>query len=423
MACMLWEQTFYEDGMEIVERISNLVEKVAPSMVASLAIVARNEMKLRHVPLLVARIMAKLPEHKKFVASTLEAIIQRPDELSEFVSLYWKDGRQPLSAQVKKGLARAFQKFNAYQLGKYNRDSIIRLRDVLFLCHAKPKDHQQEILWKSLADNTLPIPDTWEVALSATKGEEKRQVWERLLSENKLGAMALLRNLRNMEQAGVSDFLVLKALNNMSVERILPFRFIAAARYAPQHEPELESAMFACLTNHDKLLGKTVILMDVSGSMEQQLSDRSEMTRMEAGCALAILAREICENVSVYSFSSQCMLVPARRGFALRDALEDSQKHGATYLGAAVKEINQSESYDRLIVFTDEQSHDTVPDPSGRGYLVNVASYQNGVGYGKWIHIDGFSEAVLDFIREIETNRICQERTTLLSEEEQNARL
>jgi hypothetical protein len=423
MACMLWEQTFYEDGMEIVERISNLVEKVAPSMVASLAIVARNEMKLRHVPLLVARIMAKLPEHKKFVASTLEAIIQRPDELSEFVSLYWKDGRQPLSAQVKKGLARAFQKFNAYQLGKYNRDSIIRLRDVLFLCHAKPKDHQQEILWKSLADNTLPIPDTWEVALSATKGEEKRQVWERLLSENKLGAMALLRNLRNMEQAGVSDFLVLKALNNMSVERILPFRFIAAARYAPQHEPELERAMFACLTNHDKLLGKTVILMDVSGSMEQQLSDRSEMTRMEAGCALAILAREICENVSVYSFSSQCMLVPARRGFALRDALEDSQKHGATYLGAAVKEINQSESYDRLIVFTDEQSHDTVPDPSGRGYLVNVASYQNGVGYGKWIHIDGFSEAVLDFIREIETNRICQERTTLLSEEEQNARL
>ena len=58
--------------------------------------------------------------------------------------------------------------------------------------------------------------------------------------------------------------------------------------------------------------------------------------------------------------------------------------------------------YDRLIVFTDEQAHDSVPDPRGRGYMVNVASNQYGVGYGKWNHIDGFSEAILDYIRESE---------------------
>ena len=53
---------------------------------------------------------------------------------------------------------------------------------------------------------------------------------------------------------------------------------------------------------------------------------------------------------------------------------------------------------DRLIVFTDEQSHDAVPAPKGRGTLVNVASYQHGVGHGAWTRVDGFSEAVIAWI-------------------------
>ena len=53
---------------------------------------------------------------------------------------------------------------------------------------------------------------------------------------------------------------------------------------------------------------------------------------------------------------------------------------------------------DRLIVFTDEQSHDAVPAPKGRGYLVNVTSYQHGVGNGPWRRVDGFSEAVIAWI-------------------------
>ena len=52
----------------------------------------------------------------------------------------------------------------------------------------------------------------------------------------------------------------------------------------------------------------------------------------------------------------------------------------------------------RLIVFTDEQSHDQVPAPRGRGYMVNVASYQHGVGKGDWQRVDGFSEAVIGWI-------------------------
>jgi hypothetical protein len=95
--------------------------------------------------------------------------------------------------------------------------------------------------------------------------------------------------------------------------------------------------------------------------------------------------------------------VPARRGFALRDAIDASQRHNGTLLGAAVAGLNELEAYDRLIVITDEQAHDTVPSPKGRGYVINVASYKNGVGYGKWTHIDGWSESVIEYIRELES--------------------
>jgi hypothetical protein len=115
-----------------------------------------------------------------------------------------------------------------------------------------------------------------------------------------------------------------------------------------------------------------------------------------------VLLREIGEKVGVFSFSDNLAEVPARRGFALRDAIDASQQHGATYLGKAVEELNKKERYDRLIVITDEQAHDSVPRPKGKGYVINVASYKNGVGYGKWTHIDGWSEAVIEYIRTLE---------------------
>jgi hypothetical protein len=399
LACLLWESQFYEDGVEIAGRIKELVPKVAPEKVAALAVEARTQMKLRHAPLMLVREMARHATHRKLVAETLEQVIQRADELAEFVAIYWKDGRVPLSAQVKKGLAAAFGKFDEYALAKYNREGPIKLRDVLFLIHAKPVDETQAALWKRLVDGELVTPDTWEVALSG--GGDKREQWERLLRERKLGALALLRNLRNMEQAKVDERLVFSALKAMKTERVLPFRFIAAARYAPQWEQSLEDAMFKCVAEAPKLKGKTVLLVDVSGSMDAQLSRRAEMTRADAGYGLAVLLREVCEKVEIFSFSEHTRRIPSRRGFALRDAIHGSQPHGGTYLGTAVKMV--AGSYDRLIVISDEQAADSVPPPTETGYVINVAGYKNGVGYGRWLHIDGWSEAVIDYIRAFES--------------------
>jgi 60 kDa SS-A/Ro ribonucleoprotein len=405
LACMLWEDEFYESGATIASRLRELVPQVAPATVAALAIEARSSMKLRHVPLLLVREMARHATHRSLVSETLAAVIQRADELSEFVAIYWAAGKQPLSGQVKKGLAAAFPRFDEYALAKYDRATVVRLRDVLFLSHAKPRDAEQAAVWKRLVNGELATPDTWEVALSAssTSGVSKRETWERLLTERRLGALALLRNLRNLKDATVPEHLIVNALVAMNAERVLPFRFLAAARHAPHLEEALEAAMFRSVLQRDRLAGHTVLMVDVSGSMIAPLSRRSEMNRVDAAYGLAILLREIAEKVSLFTFSNAAKFVPARRGFALRDALETSQPHGGTNLGAALVTVHDEvPHYDRLIVITDEQSHDRVAAPRNRGYVINVASAKNGVGYGSWIHIDGFSESVVDYIRELE---------------------
>jgi 60 kDa SS-A/Ro ribonucleoprotein len=395
LSCLLWEDEFYEDGEAIAARITALAASVDPEIVAKLAIEARGEMNLRHAPLLLLTVLAKTGAgREKLVANTVEAVIQRADELSELVAIYWRNGKRPLPAQFKKGLARAFQKFDAYQLAKYDRPGPVRLRDVLFLVHAKPAATEQAKIWAQLAEKQLDSPDTWEVALSG--GADKRETFERLLRDGKLGYLALLRNLRNMAAAGVDEGLVREAIvARKGAKRVLPFRFVAAARAAPVYDRALDQALKAVIAEQARLSGKTIVLVDVSGSMGQPLSKRSDLRRLDAAAALAAV---INGDIRVFSFSDQVVEVPARGGLAGIDAIVQSQEHSGTWLGKAVEHVNGL-PHDRLIVVTDEQSHDSVPEPvAGQAYMINVASYRNGVGYGRWVHLDGFSEQVLRYI-------------------------
>lgn len=403
LACLLWETGFYEDGTTTAERIKSLVHVCDPKDVAQLALKARNEMKLRHAPLLLMRELARHPKKPVF-HKVLSSVIQRADELTEFLAIYWSEKRQPLSKQVKLGLANAFPKFSAYQLAKYNRPNKVKLRDVLFLSHAKPKDEEQAATWKKLVDGTLEPPNTWEVMLST--GKDKKATFMELLEKKELGYLALLRNLRNMQESGVPKSIVEKAiLSGAKNSKALPFRFIAAARAVPSYELVLDQAMALSVKGLEKLEGKTVVVVDVSGSMDQKLSGKSDLSRLDAACALAALVSGICEDVRVFSFSQKVVEVPRRQGMALIDSIRNSQAHGGTYLGVALKDINAKvPDATRMIVITDEQSHDSVgaPNKGCRGYMLNVASYQNGVGYGPWTRITGFSEAVVNYIQESE---------------------
>ena len=406
MACLLWESQFYESGASIADRIAQGVQAVSQEIAAAIAVEAREVMHLRHVPLFVVREMAR--RGGKIVGDTLARVIQRPDELTEFLAIYWKDGKQPLSAQVKRGLAEAFTKFDAYQLAKYARPKSVRLRDVLFLSHAKPQTDEHRETWPRLIDGTLEAPDTWEVALSG--GADKKEAWGRLLSENKLGGLALLRNLRNMQQADVSRGLIRAAIAKNPFRRVLPFRFLAAAEHAPDLEPDLEQAMFRGLADM-KLPGKSAIVVDVSGSMSSALSSRSQMSRQDAAAGLAIMLREMCDDVDVIVFGLTAALLPPRRGFALRDLIRSARVGHATYAHLG-KQIADTRGYDRIIVITDEQVwgpgrayHHSggLTDPLGKGFVINVASDQNGIGYGAWTHIDGWSEGVVRYIQESES--------------------
>jgi hypothetical protein len=397
LACMLWEKGFYESGEAVANRIKRLVKEALPHEVAALAIEAREQQRLRHAPLLLVRELARYPSRFS-VADTLCRVIQRADELAEFLALYWSEGKKPLAKQVKKGLACAFEKFNEYQLAKYNRESTVKLRDVLFMVHAKPRDEEQAALWKRLAEGTLMTPDTWEVALSA--GANKKEAFERLLREGKLGYMALLRNLRNMHQAEVDSGLVFEALaDGAAKSKALPFRYVAAARAVPAWEPQIDQAMQVALSGLDKLPGKTAVLVDVSPSMNVQLSSKSDLTRRDAAGALAVLLRGVCSEVRVFAFSTQVGEAPPRNGMALLDAIKNAAPSNGTLIGNAVRHVSKvMHDADRLIVFTDEESQDVVPAPHCKGYMVNVATTKNGVGYGDWTHISGFSESVVSYI-------------------------
>lgn len=407
MACMLWESGFYESGEAVADRIKRLVPLCSPDDVAEIAIEAREKQRLRHVPLLLVRELARNSGRcaEGLIANTLCRVIQRADELAEFLAIYWAEdkakdmrARHPLAKQVKKGLACAFQKFNEYQLAKYNRDAAVKLRDVLFMVHAKPKDDEQAALWKRLIADTLATPDTWEVALSG--GADKREAFERLLREGKLGYLALLRNLRNMQQAEVDKTLVFDAIDKGAANsKALPFRFVAAARAVPMWEPQLDAAMQKAMEGMAKLPGETIVLIDTSPSMAARMSAKSDLTRMDGAFALAILLRGICEQARVFAFSRETAEVPPRAGMALADAIKNAVKSNGTLLGAAVQYVAKAApKADRVIVFTDEESQDPVGRPHCKGYMVNVATTKNGVGYGDWTHINGFSEAVVQYV-------------------------
>jgi 60 kDa SS-A/Ro ribonucleoprotein len=419
LSTMLFEDTFYESGNSIANTIKELIPQCRPMEVAHLAIDARDGMYLRHAPLFLVRELARVKGNGSIVASTLAHVIQRPDEMGEYLALYWKDNKDaPLSAGSKRGLAAAFRKFNAYSLAKYDRDAGVKLRDVLRITHPKPGLPDTSELWRQVVKRELATPDTWETELSA--GKDKKATFERLLRENKLGGLAFLRNLRNMINADVDAGLIKERFTG-NFNKVLPFRFISAAKYAPRFEAQIESAMLRACASLPKFKGTTALIVDASGSMfGTKISAKSELDRFDAAVALAILAREQCEDAHVWTFNNKAFEIPARRGFALRDAMIATGR-GASCGGLAVAQAN-ARGYDRIIVLTDGQWHHSLvgggfeqpaevvsPAPlTDKAYMINIAPYVHGVGGGKWQTINGWSERILDYILLLEQENLLQ---------------
>lgn len=432
LAAMLFEDAAYIDGVSHAEAVKAAVAKADPKAVASLAIEARTKYLLRHIPLFLMRELARIGKLK---AADLFAVIQRPDEIGEFISLYWKDKKQPLSNQVKKGIAMVFTDgpFSEYTFAKWDKNSAaVSLRDALFLCHPKPKDVKQESLFKKIANKELKTPDTWEVALSG--GADKRATFERLMVENKLGALAFLRNLRNMRESGITIEALASYGAKLDLSKVLPFRFVAAAKACPELRMLMQAMMLKSVQSQKKLSGRTVLVVDTSGSMGAGISHKSDLTRIQAAGAMAAIAKELCEEVVIYATAGSdgarkhaTMLISdetvgrSLRGMELVDYLDSRELTGKiggggiffTQVMQFVAEAERGSSVDRVIVFTDEQDTSSGGRaynpatakrlaPAGRNYIINVGANRNGINSAEWETITGFSEAVFDYIKAVE---------------------
>lgn len=420
MACLLWEDLFYESAEDNSENISNLIPLVRPETVCEIAIEARVDQKLRHVPLFIASEMLKHWTHKQFVAELLPKIITRPDQITDFLAIYWKNGKKPLAAQIKKGLASCFHNFNEYQFAKYDRDAPVKLRDVMRLVHPRPKDQVEKVLFKNIVDRTLKTPDTWEVALSA--GNDKKETWTRLITENKLGALAFLRNLRNMIQADVDHNVIRKGFESIKSSWLLPINFLSAVQYADVFKNDIEKMMIRTYSELPKLPGYTIFVVDVSGSMGSMIGGKSKFGRMQVAEAMAILAANQCEKIDIYCTAgndsskihkTEKIKYP-EKGFGLMNQIETMRGRlggGGIFTRQCLEYIKADVSQvpDRIIIFSDSQDCDApekrTPRPFGSyNYIVDVSAHSRGINYkGVWTsEISGWSDHFLTYIASLE---------------------
>ena len=414
VATSMLSDVTYEKADARLARIQQLVENVDAEFVARLAVYARTQMHLRTTPVVLVTELAKKGAGNALVSKAINQVVQRPDEIMEILAYYQVNNLRTgpkklnrLSKQVQKGLALSFNRFDEYQFAKYNRDTAVKLRDALFLVHPKPKDEAQQVLFNKIAAQELTTPYTWETELSAlgqqpfesaaAKATAFRHKWEALIDSNKLGYMALLRNLRNLLEADVSAAHVEKVVASLTREsavaksRQLPFRFLAAYRELKQVKTgytgyvldALETALRLSVANLPgfDLNTRVVIACDVSGSMQKPVSAKSKVQLFDIGLLLGMLLQSKCKHVvtGMFGDSWKEIVLPAQNILRNVDAFYQREGEvGYSTNGYKVVEALVRKKYvaDKVFLFTDAQLWDS---KTGNQSGENTLEYQWGL--------------------------------------------
>lgn len=424
LANLLWENIAYADGEDIAQSIRNIIPLCDPVEVFHLALEAGTKQKLRHIPLFLAVQMCKYPEHSQYVAGLLPEIIRRADMITDFMAIYWKENTtKSISNQAKKGLAQSFYNFKEYHFAKYDRNTSIKLRDVMFLVRPKPRNKEEEELFRKIANRTLKTPDTWEVALST--GKNKKETWTRLIEEKKLGGLATLRNLRNMRAANVSMSTIEKGIKNINGINLLPLNFYNASKENSMFTNQINDCMLESYKNLPRLKGKTLLILDLSGSMVWSSSGKSDLSRLDTACVMAMLALSQCEDIELVLTAgndttkvckSHHLQYPSR-GFSVIKEIKSYQDRlggGGIFTRQCLnwcRDQFKGVEFERIIVFSDSQDCDypdkKIPKPFAKyNYICDVSAHKRGINYkGVWTaEISGWSEYFLTFISSLEGN-------------------
>ncbi|SES03144.1 TROVE domain-containing protein [Streptomyces qinglanensis] len=468
VANMVGQDTFYETGGQRDDRYTQLIRQLAvedPAWCVELLGWLRSDANMRTAALVGAAefVKARLdataagdlaPDTVTASASgggwnrrVIDSVLQRADEPGEMLG-YWASryGRR-LPKPIKRGVADAVQRlYNERSLLKYDTESKgYRFGDVLNLVHPSPADNKawQGDLFKHALDRRMkrdeeiparlpmllarerltytPVDQrrdvlanhgdllqqagmTWEALAGWLQGPMDKQAWEAVIPS--MGYMALLRNLRNFDEAGVSDAAAeqvaakLADPEQVARSRQLPMRFYSAYNAAPSLRwgYALEKALSASLANIPQLAGRTLVLVDTSSSMNEPFSRDGSLMRWDAAALFGIALGQRCARADVVSFSSaryytndrpgaRTKAFPAQRGESLLRAVQ-RWKGGGWFLGggtdtaAALRQ--EFTGHDRVVIVTDEQAgHDAddvmraVPS-SVPMYTWNLAGYRVG---------------------------------------------
>lgn len=433
-SCYLWEQGSFSSGSALATKIKEAASNVSITQLCTIARSARIDHGLRHVALYLAVLaQARLTERRRLfgtmrryedehqqmagvVRDTVSQVCLRPDDMSEMLALLWAENltkKGVVPNAMRRGLADAMLRFarDPEKLARFNKPQEIKLKDVMRLVHPKPGNSYDVATLAALDKDQLVAPVTWESELSE-KGNTK-EVWDGLLKGDHLSDIAFLRNLRNMSQAGIDDMTLANEIRRREFKGVTPFRFIAAKRNTKVTlHSSLGLAMSYVGARLTPLKGRTIVLVDVSGSMNARLSYRSDLTRMDAAVALAAIAP--CEDKMIIAFGRGTRQV----GMDYKDPLfvadtiinGTMDMRGSTMLTEAVN-FARTINHDRLIVITDEESHSSrkpTATMANRSYMINVASNANTVAEREegWHNMAGFSEHVFKWIDGIEKGEV-----------------
>ena len=421
------EKKFYGDNSDDILQTAQHVIQTDPKFVSNLAIFARREFNMRSIAHVLTCCLANDEKGKPFVRDTVWSVCQRGDDITEIMSFYIENFGKPIPNSLRRGIGCALGRLDEYSLAKYKGDGKnVKMRDVVCLCHPKPRNDEQAQMWKRLLEGKLETPMTWETELSANGNNT--ETWEKLIDSGKVGYMALLRNLRNIIRANPKNlekvYNTIEDPDMVRRSKQLPFRFLSAYKSirdigGSRALDALELAVSESVMNMPVFRGTTVIAVDVSGSMSSRISDKSEVRCGEIGMLLGMIANRICENCVFYLFDNSISRgdIP-RTTPILYAATHKSMNGGATNMSLTFEAmIQQGINADRIIILSDNQCNIT----SGWPYkaVQSVADeYRRKTGNDLWVHaidlmgygtqqfrgpktniIAGWSEKVFQFVK------------------------
>lgn len=383
------DNTYYEKGDKRLDRIKELVTECDDTFVGKLAVYCREQMYLRSVPIVLAVELAKKHSGDKLVQQVTSRVVARADEITELLAYYQLSNNRTgvkrlnkLSKQLQHGLKIAFNKFGAYNFRKYNRNNVITLRDAYFLVHPTAKDDDQYKVFDMIAKDTLPAIDTWETKKSQAgqSGKSSKDTWEEMIDSRKLGYMANLRNLRNMIQDDISDKHINKVCNYISNEKAVlnskqfPFRFLSAydsikSETSFSVKPLLQALEQAAVISASNIEGfdentKAVIAIDLSGSMDNMLSDKSSLRLKDVGLVLGSFLQNRCEKVINYIFGEGLATITLEKENILGNvqelrSLDDKVGHATNGYLVIKHMLDEKLFVDKVFMFTDCQLWNT----------------------------------------------------------------